>query len=288
MIPERFVRFDALCGELSCERPGPLLALHPLAPGLFPALRQAVLGFLWPSAPPGVSAGDEAALLAAFVERGAELPWVTGSGRVLPTRATAVEYAALVRAVGAILESTGVTPRLEEIHLFSVKLKGGASATAEAPGLAEVKNPHLETWQGATVSTVAFHLAVLGDLANNFIQFYSSPAELDEAWLRSVPDAAGARALAQRHQPLGRAPRPGELVIFDAGTMHHTRQRSPSGPRVTLEIMATLPGPTTRVDHRAWDEALPVERFLGIGRDTVMIPDEPVGKTVRVGTWVEV
>jgi hypothetical protein len=132
---------------------------------------------------------------------------------------------------------------------------------------------------------VAFHLPVLGDLGRNILQFYSAPDDFDEAWLHSIPDVAGAHALAQRHPPLERAPRPGEVVIFDAGTLHHTRQRTPSGPRVTMEIMATLPGPTTRPDRRAWDQALPVPRFMAIGRDVVMIPEEPVGKTVRVGAW---
>lgn len=285
MIPDRFARFDALCAGLICQRPGPLLAVHTLAQGLFPALRAAALGFLRPSAPPGVATDDVATLLAAFVERGASLPWVTGSGRVLPTAATAREYAALVRAVGAILDSTGIPPRLEAIHLFSVKVKGGRPAGGAASDPLEVETPHLETWQGATVSTVAFHLPLLGDLAGNLLQFYASPDDFDEAWLHSIPDPAAAWVLAQRHAPLERPPRPGELVLFDTGTLHHTTRHPGSGPRATLEIMATVPGPTTRVDHRPWDQALPVARFMAIGPDRVMIPEEPMGKTVRVAAW---
>jgi hypothetical protein len=283
MIPPRFARFDALCAELGCERPGPLLAVQPVDAPRVETLRRAVTSFLAASAPAEVPGGDEAALLEALLTH--PLPWVTPSGRVLPTRATARPYGTLVRAVAEILDAAGWTPRLERLHLFSVKLKAGARGGERAPGLAEVLRPHLETWQGATVSTVAFHLPVLGDLERNFIQFYASTEAFDEAWLVEVFEAEAAASLVQHHRPFGRAPRPGELVIFDAGTLHHTLQRAPCGPRVTLEIMATLPGPATRVDHRPWDEAVSVERFLGIGRDALLVPAEPVGKTVRVGDW---
>ncbi len=285
MTPDRFSRYDTLVADLDCARPGPLLAVHQLAPGLFPELRAAVLDFLQASAPEGAQAADERALLDAFVARGSALPWVTGSGRVLPTGATARPYARLVRAVGAVLQSTGALPQLEAIHLFSVKIKGGRPDTGRQPGPLEVETPHLETWQGSTVSTVAFHTPIMGDLERNLLQFYAAPDDFDEAWLHAVPDAAGAWARAERQRPLERPPRPGELVVFDAGTLHHTTRHPGSGPRVTMEIMATLPGPTARVDHRAWDDAIPVERFLAIGRDTLLMPDEPVGKTVRVGSW---
>ncbi len=285
MTLERFARFDALCAGMSCERPGPLLAVHQLSPGLYPELRAAVLAFLESSAPRGTPAGDERALLDAYVGRGHTLPWVTGSGRVLPTQATARVYARLVRAVGAILESTAVTSQLASIHLFSVKVKGGRPAEGGQPEPLEVETPHLETWQGSTVSTVAFHLPVLGDLERNLLQFYSTPDDFDEAWLRSVPSPEEAWVLARRFHPSPRAPRPGELVIFDTGTLHHTTRLPGSGPRVTMEIMATLPGPDTRIDHRPWDEALPVERFLAIGRQRLLLPAEPTGKTVRVGSW---
>jgi hypothetical protein len=284
MIPARFARFDHLCAGLGWERPGPLLALQAVAAPWASALHDAVVDFLTASAPPGAPAGDEEGLLGAFVDRGASLPWMTGSGRVLPTRATARPYATMVRAAADILVASGASARLASIHLFSVKLKAGGEGGEQAAGLAEVLAPHLETWQGATVSTVAFHLPVLGDLERNFIQFYAATDAFDVDWLLRTPEARPSE-LARHHQPLRRAPRPGELVIFDAGTLHHTRQLPPCGPRVTLEIMATVPGPDTRVDHRPWDQALPVDRFLAIGRERVMIPAEPVGKTVRVGGW---
>jgi hypothetical protein len=126
---------------------------------------------------------------------------------------------------------------------------------------------------------------VLGDLERNWLQFYGAPHDFDEAWLHRVPHAAEAWAMARRQHPLRPPPRPGQLVVFDTGTLHHTTRLAGSGPRVTLEIMANLPGPTTRIDHRPWDDALPVERFLAIGRELLMLPEEPVGKTVRVGAW---
>ncbi len=287
MSQDRFSRFDALIEGLDCERPGPLLAVHRLEPALSAELRAAVAGFLFDSAPAGVPEGDEAALLEAFVARGSALAWVTGSGRVLPTRATAVPYARLVCAVGAILEAAGVSPRLQAIHLFSVKIKGGRPDRGGQPNPLEVEIPHLETWQGSTVSTVAFHLPVLGDLERNLLQFYAAPHDFDEAWLHEIPNAAVAWEMARAQRALHRPPRPGELLVFDAGTLHHTTRHPGCGPRVTLEIMAVVPGPTTRVDFRPWDQALPVERFLEIGRGVVMVPEVPVGKTVRVGALVE-
>jgi hypothetical protein len=284
VTPPRFARFDALCAGLRCQRPGPLLATLALPPLQVAVLHDAVKAFLAASAPAGAPS-DERGLLEAFVAQGEALPWVTGSGRVLPTRPTAQPYAALVRAVADILSACGASQRLETIHLFSVKLKPGAGRGEGSAVPEEVLVPHLETWQGATDRTVAFHLPVLGDLERNFIQFYASTEAFDESWLLQIPAPEDAAALVEQHIPLARPPRPDQLVIFDAGTLHHTRQRPPCGPRATLEIMATLPGPSARVDHRPWDQALPVERFMAIGQSALMLPDEPVGKTVRVGSW---
>lgn len=147
-----------------------------------------------------------------------------------------------------------------------------------APGVV----PHMETWHGESEDTVIFHLPVLGDLEDNYLQFYISPPEFSQQRLATKPPDADAWLLAEQQERLPEPSLGGSLYVFDAGTMHHTHSRPGSGARLSFEVIGVLAGGRGhRFLRRPLDALLPVSSFGQLGSSLFLVPRMPPDGTVQ-------
>ena len=129
---------------------------------------------------------------------------------------------------------------VDTFRLPTLRFKSGLQSDERLQREYATEKPHLETWIGHSQDSIAFHIPILGDTSNNYLQLCSSPEEFEESWANRLEDFSAGAEIAEKYLVEDIVPEPGSLYAFECTSLHYSVQNPNAGSRVSLEVTCLM------------------------------------------------
>lgn len=275
-LKKRIARFDKLASKMDCERLSPLIIKARIPPGLFAALRHAVLLYMSRCLPGGKIFTSGPDILSEFSRRSPELKNRNRNGVILPKRELILEYNMTHQAYGDIIKSFGfadmvasfsalMNMRHKEEWAKSEWAKSGSSAKTYS-----TENPHSDAWLGESPHSMNTITPIFGDLKNNNCVAFSPPTDFSDRWLRLLKFRDGIEFFSHYDQTGAvETDEGGFTYFFDISVIHNSNLKKHAGPRLSIDHLTFFNTGGGELEHPTHPR-LSHERFCNVGRDELI------------------
>jgi hypothetical protein len=239
-LAQRESRFNDLCSRFPNRSMGRLLAVYTLPEKEFEALKVATMLFLSRCLPNKGTLVEEDKLMEAFESNIHAVSNMTPNGKMMPKPFLTLEYNMWVRSIVDIIETMNVADLVDTFRLPTLRYKASQQSDELLRRPYATEKPHLETWVGHTQDSIAFHIPILGDIANNYLQLCSPPEDFEESWADPLEDFTAGEEIAGKYQMQDVRPEPGYLYVFECTSLHYSVRNPGAGSRVSLEVTCLM------------------------------------------------
>jgi hypothetical protein len=240
-LEKRVKIFDTLCERFECLRPDKLAAAYKIPTVKFKKFQLATMLYLSRLLHNQIPILEEGEFFQTFEEQLKSITNITPNGKILPKSHLTLDFNCWVRTISDILQDLNIENLLSAIRMPSLRYKAGQISENLLQRPYATEKLHAETWLGHPKNTICFHAPVIGDLENNYVEFYSHPSDYEDSWSEPVNDFNKYQEIAKQFSLLDVKPEAGNLYLFDSTSVHASKRTGPNvGPRISIEIFCLL------------------------------------------------
>ena len=236
-LEKRVEKFDTLCERFECLRPDKLAVAYKIPEAKFEKFKLATKQYLSSVFPNPIPILEETEFLQTFKEQRELITNITPGGVILPKSNLTLDYNCWLRAISDIFQDLRIEDLVSAIRMPVPRYKSGKVSEENLQRSYATEKLHTETWLGHPRNTICFHVPIIGDLENNYVEFYSHPSDYEESWSDPIENFSDYEEIAKRYSLLDLKPKAGYLYLFDSTSVHASKTTGPDvGPRISTEI----------------------------------------------------
>jgi hypothetical protein len=289
-LEQRVKKFDTLCERFECLRPDKLTVAYKIPTAKFKKLKLATMQYLSRLLQDQIPILEEAEFLQTFEEQLKSMTNITPNGKILPKSYLTLDFNCWLRTVSDIFQDLNIEDLLSGIRMPSLRYKTGQISEDLLQRSYATEKLHAETWLGHPKNTICFHVPIIGDLENNYVQFYSHPSDYEESWSEPVKDFNQYEEIAERFSLVDVKPEAGYLYLFDSTSVHTTKRTGPNvGPRISIEICCLLKKnlEEKKSHQKQFDHLVEPALFFELGKTKLFCPNSTMSGSTELRTIVD-
>jgi len=158
---------------------------------------------------------------------------LTPSGMILPKIYSSLEYNHLMKSFYDLINEL----KIDVEFWYSIMPLRYKAAYKEnyKPGIQYSHEPHLDSWTGFSNYAYCAFLPILGDLENNFIEFWEPTNGINESWISGFKATNERCEILQNFTRIDFKLRSGQLALADSYVVHNTKINKNAGPRIGID-----------------------------------------------------
>ena len=166
-------------------------------------------------------------------EKFTKLECITPSGMILPKVYSSFEYNILMKAFYDLMRDMNLD--IESWYsIMPLRFKASYKENYK-PGIQYSHEPHLDSWTGFSNYAYCAFLPILGDLNNNYIEFWEPTNGIEENWIAGFKSQFERKEILKNFKKIDFKLKPGQLALADSYIVHNTAILNNAGPRIGID-----------------------------------------------------
>lgn len=176
---------------------------------------------------------DDALLKLIYSDKFSNLQCITPSGMILPKAYSSFEYNMLMKAFYDLMKDINIDVE-SWYSIMPLRYKASYKANYK-PGIQYSHEPHLDSWTGFSNFAYCAFLPILGDLKNNYIEYWKPIKGIEENWIAGFKTESERNEILKHFTKIDFRLAPGQLALADSYVVHNTTILNNAGPRIGID-----------------------------------------------------
>lgn len=171
--------------------------------------------------------------LAIHSEKFRDIECITPSGMILPKIYSSIEYNMLMKSFYDLMRDLNISVD-SWYSIMPLRYKAFYNENYN-PGIHFPHEAHLDSWSGFSNYAYCAFLPIIGDLNNNFIEFWEPTSGINEKWIAGFKNLDERDSILKNFKRIDFKLSAGQLAIADSYIVHRTNVMTGAGPRIGID-----------------------------------------------------
>ena len=264
-----------------------LICSHKISEELFDKLKIASLLYMSKSC--GFFSLNENELIKYYENNYNNITCITPNGLITPKNNTIIEYNLLCQAFYDIINVLNINHLIQSWHIpLNLRIKLAKPIEANLERAYPTEYLHSDSWFEESSYSVTSMIPVMGDLKNNYVEYYEPPKDFVEEWLGPKPSYKDGDGVVEKYSKVDYIGEKGHLILVDFATLHRSFRTDQAKTRISIDTTFLLNRNTIDdgkdIKH-IWreDERASIDVVSNIGKKYMFyFPDDPEVKNSNI------
>ncbi len=158
---------------------------------------------------------------------------ITPSGMILPKIYSSIEYNLLMKSFYDLMKDININ--VESWYSIMPLRYKAAYKENYKPGIQYSHELHLDSWTGFSNFAYCAFMPIIGDISNNYIEFWEPISGIDESWISGFKTISERNSILNNFKKIDFKLSRSQLAFADSYVVHKTNILPGAGPRIGID-----------------------------------------------------